>query len=189
MGFPMVADDRGLPLRLRGAPQRSGLRPGDVGGESGVHAGSICRSWAEDAKIQQRSNKDPTRIQQRSKRWGFFVWDFIFLSHFRSGYSNIFQGSADTADTDTWTVSSWTFPVAPCWSQDLLKDPDFILAAIRSNPWALALAPAEMQKDRDFLLKVQWTSHIPSHIPTERAGFFSEIEIIWGWDVTMMPLL
>ena len=45
--------NRGVPPRLRGAPQRPGLRTGDVGAESGIHAGSICRSWA--AKIQQRS--------------------------------------------------------------------------------------------------------------------------------------
>jgi len=79
------------------------------------------------------------------------VW-FLVWSNFCHSSGLIFQGSADTDAA----VSSWTFPVAPfSGSQDLLKDPDFILAAIRSNPWALALAPAEMQKNRDFLLKVR----------------------------------
>lgn len=43
------------------------------------------------------------------------------------------------------------------WAEELLNDPDFLLAAIANNPWALALAPAGMQRDRDFLLKVRST--------------------------------
>ena len=48
-------------------------------------------------------------------------------------------------------------------AEELLNDPDFLLAAIANNPWALALAPAEMQRDRDFLLKV------PDHSSTNNS--------------------